>query len=153
MSKKLKPLWRCPNCGERFVTENMWHSCGRYSLEALFASSEPQVFNVFEKFSRMVRACGPVKIIPQKTRVAFQVRVRFAACYPRKAYLLCSLGLPEKFDSPRFVKIEEYTRLFIGHQFRIYSEDDLDDEVRSWLHESYRVGAQSGLMNNFSKRR
>ncbi|MCM3900582.1 MAG: DUF5655 domain-containing protein [Pyrinomonadaceae bacterium] len=145
MRKRLKPLWRCPKCGEWFVTENMWHSCGKYSLETLFAKTEPHVFKLFKKFSRMVRACGPVRMIPQKTRVVFQVRVRFAGCYPRKSYLICSLGLPRKFNSPRFVKIEEYTQQFVGHQFRVTSESDLDDEVQGWLREAYRVGEQQGL--------
>lgn len=29
-----RPLWRCPKCGHRFVTKNMWHSCGRYRIES-----------------------------------------------------------------------------------------------------------------------
>ena len=142
MRKKLKPLWRCPKCEEEFVTENIWHSCGKYSLETLFSTSEPHVFELFKKFSRMVRACGPVKIIPQKTRVAFQVRVRFAACYPRKAYLICGVGLPRKVNSPRFEKIEVYASKFVGHRFRISSESDLDSEVQGWIREAYRVGEQ-----------
>jgi hypothetical protein len=120
----------------------MWHSCGRFSLDALFAKSEPHVPKLFKKFAKMVRACGPVRMIPQKTRAVFQVRVRFAGCYPRKSYLLCAIALPRRRDSPRFVKIVEYTPHFIAHHFRIYSESELDAEVQSWLHEAYDVGAQ-----------
>lgn len=28
-------LWQCPRCGERFVTPNMWHSCGKFTLDPL----------------------------------------------------------------------------------------------------------------------
>ena len=28
----MRPLWRCGKCGHRFVTKNLWHSCGRYRL-------------------------------------------------------------------------------------------------------------------------
>lgn len=108
MPSKLPPLWRCPKCGERFVTKNMWHSCGKYTLEALFARSEPHVFQLFNKFAEMMRACGPVTMIPQKTRVVFQVRVRFGGCYPRKSHLLCTLALPRVDNDPRFFKIEKY---------------------------------------------
>jgi len=59
---------------------------------------------------------------------------------------MCSLGLPRRFNSPRFEKVEEYTRQFVEHQFRISSEADLDGEVQSWLREAYRVGEQQGLM-------
>jgi len=33
------PLWHCPTCGARLVSRNLWHSCGRFTLEALFAGS------------------------------------------------------------------------------------------------------------------
>ena len=140
---KQRPLWRCPECGERFVTKNLWHSCGKYTLEELFARSEPHVLPLFKKFAKMVRACGPVRMIPQKTRVAFQVRVRFAGAYPRKSYFLGAIALPYRSADPRFVKIENYAPHFQGHFFRVDSEADLDQQVQSWLHESYQVGAQS----------
>lgn len=145
MSKKLKRLWRCPKCSERFVTANMWHSCGKFSLEALFSRSEPLVYELFKKFQRMAQACGPLRTIPQKTRVVFQARVRFAGCYPRKAYLICSVALPRRLESPRFVRIEEYTAHFVGHYFHISSETELDAEVQDWLRESYEVGLQQHL--------
>lgn len=142
MTSNLKPLWRCPKCGERFVTANMWHSCGKYTLEALFSRSEPQVQKLFEKFARMVRACGPVTIIPQKTRVVFQVRIRFAGCYPRKKRLLCSIALRERVAHPRFVRIEQFAPYFVGHYFNVESDKDLNREVQEWLRKSYLVGAQ-----------
>lgn len=142
MTTKQRPLWRCPKCGERFITANMWHTCGRFTLKDLFSRSEPSVQRLFRRFARMVRACGPVRMIPQKSRVVFQVRVRFAGCQPRKSYLVCSVALPRRVENPRFTKITPYGRYFVGHQFHIHRETELDEEVQSWLHESYRVGAQ-----------
>ena len=34
-------LWVCPKCGARLVTRNLWHSCGHFTLEALFAGARP----------------------------------------------------------------------------------------------------------------
>ena len=120
----------------------MWHSCGKYSLDDLFARSEPQVLKLFRKFAKMVRACGPVTIIPQKTRVVFQVRVRFAGCYPRKKYLLCGIALRQELKSARIVRTEKFANRFVGHYFNVQSEADLDPELQSWLRQSYKVGAQ-----------
>ena len=145
LPSKLQPLWQCPKCGERFVTRNMWHSCGKYTLDALFARSEPHVFQLFNKFAEKMQACGPVTIIPQRTRVVFQVRVRFGGCYPRKSHLLCGLALPRVDDDPRFFKIEKYAPHFIGHSFRVYSEADLGRDVQRWMCEAYEVGAQKHL--------
>jgi hypothetical protein len=114
-------------------------------MQELFSKSDPHVIKLFRKFSRMVRACGPVRVIPQRSRVAFQVRVRFAGCYPRKSHLLCGIALPRRLKNPRFVKITQYTPHFIGHEFRVSSEDELDGEVQAWLHESYEVGKQSAV--------
>jgi hypothetical protein len=114
-------------------------------LENLFARSDPHVLPLFKKFAKMVRACGPVRMIPQKTRVAFQVRVRFAGVYPRKSYFLCGLALPYHATDPRLVKVETYAPHFQGHLFRVASEADLDEQVQRWLYESYEVGCQSFL--------
>jgi hypothetical protein len=93
----------------------------------------------------MVRACGPVTMIPQKTRVVFMVRVRYAGAYPRKNHLLCGFALPYQSNDPRFVKIQRYAPHFIGHMMRIQSEDQLDRQVQQWLKEAYKVGSQEVL--------
>jgi uncharacterized C2H2 Zn-finger protein len=139
---KRPPLWRCPKCGARFVSRNMWHSCGRFAVEDLFARSEPHVLRLFRKFAKIVRECGRVRMIPQKTRVVFMDRVRFAGAYPRKSYLLVGFALPRRLKSPRMKKIEEYAPHFIGHLTEIRSETDLDDELRRWIRESFGVGRQ-----------
>ncbi len=71
----------------------MWHSCGRYRLADLFATSEPHVFALFQKLRRMVKACGPSTMIPQKTRVVFMARMRFAVATVRKTNLRVGLIL------------------------------------------------------------
>jgi hypothetical protein len=145
-----KPLWRCPKCGAEFVTRNMWHSCGKFTLDDLFTRSEPHVIKLFRKLAKMVRACGPVKMIPQKTRVIFMTRVRFAGAVPRKSFLLCSFALPRRLNHPRFIKVESYSPLFHGHTIRLESEKDLDDELQKWLYEAYTVGNQEPLLKKKS---
>jgi hypothetical protein len=99
-------------------------------------------------------------MIPQKTRVVFQVRVRFAGAAPRKTHLLANFALRYQANDPRFVKIEKYAPHFQTHTFKISSESDLDQQVQRWLRESYEVGAQAFLMEKrdttlrlFKKRR
>lgn len=153
LKSKPRPLWKCPKCGERFVTAHMWHSCGKQSLAALFVKCEPQVFRCFRKFARMVRACGPVRMIPQKTRIVFQVRVRYAGVYPRKSHLVCGFALPRRVNDSRFFKITPYAPHFIGHLFRVQSEKDLDGKVQRWLREAYGVGEQRYLKQGVRGRR
>jgi hypothetical protein len=123
----------------------MWHSCDQFSLEALFEGCQPHVFEMYQKYEAMARACGPITVNPKKTGIAFQVRVRFGGCQPRKSHLNCTVALPRRFDHPRFFKIETYSPRFIAHRFRIYHLEELDEEVQGWLCEAYDVGAQKWL--------
>jgi hypothetical protein len=85
-------------------------------------------------------------MIPQKTRVVFQVRVRFAGAVPRKTHLLANFALPYQANDSRFVRIDKYAPHFQTHTFRVSSDSDLDQQVQRWLKESYEVGAQTFLL-------
>ncbi len=93
----------------------------------------------------MVQECGPVRVIPQKTRIVFQVRVRFGGAVRRKSYLLCSLAFPQRREHPRFLRIDTYAPNWHGHWFRVDSEKDLNADVRRWIREAYAVGQQKHL--------
>jgi len=145
----LPPLWTCPKCGAKFVSANMWHSCGRFKLEDLFAASEPHVFKTFQKFKRMVESCGPVTMIPQKTRVVFMVRMRFAGATVRRTNLRIGLILERKLPAdPRIEKIETFGPLCHGHYFRIERASQLDKTMQRWIREA-RV---SGTQKHFERR-
>ena len=123
----------------------MWHSCGKFSLEDLFSHSEPHVLNIFHEYAKMIRACGKIHMIPQKTRVVFQVRMRFAGATPRKSYLTCHFILPRKVENQRFARIETIGPRCHAHYLRVDDEADLDNDVARWLREAYAVGQQKHL--------
>ncbi len=123
----------------------MWHSWGKFSLDALLARSEPHVRKLFHKYASMVRSCGPVHMIPQKTRVVFQVRMRFAGATPRKSHLLCHFILSRKIDNGRFHTIETFNPRCHAHYLRVNEEADLDAEIAQCLKQAYAVGQQKHL--------
>ena len=78
-------LWKCDACGRTFANRNQTHFCGsRQELDAHFAVRLPAVRAIFDAFADAVRSCGPVEILSEKTRIAFQVRMSFAAVTPRR---------------------------------------------------------------------
>jgi hypothetical protein len=133
-------LWRCPKCGQRFTTRNQWHACGSFELEALFTRSEPTVRRLYDRFLGIVRRCGPVTVIPQKSRIALQARIRFAALTPQKSALKGHLVLPQRRPSNRFTKIETYSPRSHAHVFRVRSAEELDKEFRDLIREAYLAG-------------
>jgi hypothetical protein len=139
------PLWRCPTCGEKFTTWNQWHACGTFDINALFARSEPVVRRLYDRFLAVVERSGPVRVIPQKTRIALQVRMRFAALMPQSVVLKGHLVLARRSPSARFEKIETYSPRNHVHVFRLSSEDELDAPFCELIGEAYRVGQQKHL--------
>jgi hypothetical protein len=141
------PLWRCPKCGARLVSRNLWHSCGRFTLEALFSASAPAVLAAARHYVALLESLGDIEVLPQKTRLVAVARVRFAGLYPRKNDFLASFALHRWLAHPRIIKTVDYGPRWRGHYVRITSAADLDGELRAWLQESHdTVGVQRDLV-------
>jgi hypothetical protein len=141
-----RPLWQCPKCGARLVNRNLWHSCGRFTLDALFSRSAPGVLAAAREYVTLLESLGDVQVLPQKTRLVAVARVRFAGLYPRKDHFIAGFALHRWLRSRRIFKTVDYGPRWRGHYVRITSAADLDDEFRAWLQESHDVvGMQRGL--------
>jgi hypothetical protein len=105
-----------------------------------------EVVDLYRRFARMVRELGPgVKAVPVKTGIGFMVRVRFTGVALRKGGLRVSFWVKRRIDNPRFEKVELIPPRNFVYSFHIRSPEDLDDELRVWLAEAYRVGIQEHL--------
>jgi hypothetical protein len=135
-----KPLWTCPKCGHRFVTRNLWHSCGRYSLASHFAGKPRELRATFDRYLALAKACGPVTVYAQKTRIVFQTRVRFAGAVVRQGWVDASMWLKRRAAHPRLHRTESFGRLGYGLHFRLEHPGDVDEALASLMREAYAVG-------------
>ena len=136
-------LWTCPRCARQFANVNQSHSCGPYTVARFLADKSPAERNLYEAFAAAVHACGPVTEAPAKTRIGFQARMIFAAVNSLKGgELHAHVVLKRKITNPRFTKIEEINPRCWVHHFAIRSADEIDEDIRSWLRESYQTGEQ-----------
>src|ERR1700745_4045699 len=100
-------MWTCPSCGRSFASRNQTHTCAALGdLDRHFARASPQVRAAFDAVLAAVSALGPVRVLPEKTRIALQVRMSFAAFMPRRDWLNGHLVLARRIDSPRFLRVE-----------------------------------------------
>jgi hypothetical protein len=137
------PLWTCPRCGRAFASPRQSHTCAPLTpLDDHFAGSAPEVRATFEAILTAVRRLGPVTVLPEKSRIALQVRMSFAALMPRRRWLNGHLVLARRVDSARFLGTETYSPRNVVHTFRLYGPDEVDAEFIEWLAEAYRVGEQ-----------
>ena len=98
----------------------------------------------FRALLAAARRNGPVTVLPEKTRIAFQVRMSFAAFTLKNHLLHGHVVLARRRDSPRFTKIWGPSPNQ-AHEFRLHGPDDVDEEVADWLREAYAVGQQKHL--------
>jgi hypothetical protein len=140
-----RPLWQCPTCGRRFANRNQSHACGRHDLAHHFHGAEPLVRALYRKVLAATRAIGPVKVLPEKTRIAFQVRMSFAQVTPRRRWLDGHVVLARRLDHPRFRRVDTISPRNHVHVFRLTRLDEVDAEFAGWLREAYAVGEQRHL--------
>ena len=144
-TRNRRPLWTCPRCRRRFANRNQSHACGRHDLKHHFQGKDTAIRSLFEAVRRAIAACGPVTVLPEKTRIAFQVRMSFAQVTPRQHWLDGHVVLARRLPHPRFRRIDTISPRNHVHHFRLVSPMDIDAEFRSWVREAYDVGAQKHL--------
>jgi hypothetical protein len=140
------PLWRCPNCRRQFANRNQSHACGRYTLAAHFAGKPKTVRAIFDKLLAVAKKNGPVIVLPEKTRIAFQVRMSFAAFVVRRNWVDGHVILARRLENRRFRRIETFSPRNHLHAFRFSRVEEIDDEVGAWFAEAHRVGEQRHLL-------
>jgi len=141
----IPPMWQCGQCGRLFANRHQSHACGRHELDPLFARSEPVVRRTFDAVVHAAEGRGPLTVLPEKTRVALQVRMSFAAFTPRRRWLDGHVVLARVLPHPRFRTIQTISPRNHVHVFRLEAPADVDSDVEAWLAEAYDVGAQRHL--------
>jgi len=130
-------LWKCPRCGAKLVSRGLSHSCGPYTVEKFLQGKSSKSRVLFERFVRLIGACGPYEVAPARTRVAFMASVRFASVNRLGAASLdAHFVLPETVASPRFRRVERLGKLTV-HHLRFTEPQQMDEEVQAWLRRSY----------------
>ena len=143
--KKATALWRCAECGRQFANRNQSHACGRYTLASHFSGKSAAVRAIFNKLLLLAKRNGPVTVLPEKTRIAFQVRMSFAAFVIRRNWVDGHVVLARRLENSRFRRIETFSPRNHLHAFRFENVDEIDEEVAGWLAEAHRVGEQRHL--------
>ena len=139
-------LWRCSACGRGFANFNQSHACGpRYTLAHHFRGKPPAIRTIYREVVTAIRAIGPVRVLPEKTRIAFQVRMSFAQVTPRRNWIDGHVVLARRLEHPRFRQVQTFSPRNHVHVFRLSSPSDVDAEFRAWLAEAYQVGRQDHL--------
>ena len=137
-------LWACERCGRAFANRNQSHACGRWTLDPHFAGKPAMVRAIYERFLAMLERFGPVTVLPEKTRIAFQVRMSFAQLTVRRQWVLGHLVLARRVEDPLFTKVESFSPRNHAHHFRLDTAEQVE-ALERYAREAYAVGCQEHL--------
>jgi hypothetical protein len=137
-----KPLWKCPTCGHRFVTRNLWHSCVRVPVAAHFRGKPAERKKTYDRWLAAARDCGRVTAYAQKSRITIMARVRFAGVVVHKSYIDGGLWMRRRVEHPLLRRTEDFGRLGFVHHFRLERPEDIDPPLETLMREAYLVGTQ-----------
>lgn len=117
----------------------------------LFFNEKPAALPLFDTFEkRLEETVGEFSVRVQKTQITYSNRHVFACVSflkVRKAkqrppvYIVVTFGLNRKVDSPRVeAAVEAYPGRWTHHVL-IDRQEDIDDELLSWIREAYAFSA------------
>lgn len=114
----------------------------RVSLATHFQGKPAERKRTFDRWVRAARACGPVTVYAQKTRIVIQSRVRFAGAVVRVGHLDATLWLRRRVTHRSLDRVEDFGRIGCVHHFRLTSPGEIDAELKALMCEAYKVGTQ-----------
>jgi hypothetical protein len=108
--------------------------------------ANPRTVDLYMQFKALIESCGPIIVVPAKTRIGFQVRMIFAAVNQFKGNGFdAHVVLARRLENPRFRKIETVSARNHVHHFTVTRKEDIDAEMLEWIKEAYAVGEQKHL--------
>ncbi len=127
----------------------MWHTCLRVgedvTLDDHFEGKDPGIRALFDAWRTLVGRCGPFTVQPQKTRICFQTRVRFAGAIVRQRHVQCSFWLRRRLARPPALldPVEVIPPGYFIYRFRLTDARQLRTRgLRGLVRESYALGRQ-----------
>lgn len=138
----VRPLCKCPPCGRRFANRNQVHSSLRLTVRHYLRGRSPLALPLYRRFVQLLGRCGPVIVVPNKTRIGFQVPRAFADVMLKKNWLDACIVLARRLENPQLTNIQSISPRNHIRCFRIHSAMELDGEILSRLREAYCFGQQ-----------
>jgi len=115
------------------------------TLDEFFAGLQESK-GLFEAVLKEIHAHGAAEMKVSKSQIAFRRRKAFAWMWVPGKYLrgktaplVLTLSFRSRSSSPRWKEIVEPYPGRFTHHLELYSTQDIDDEVRGWLHDAWQA--------------
>jgi hypothetical protein len=110
-----------------------------YSVSDHFVNKNSSIRALYDQLISFLRTLGPIEEDPKKTSIHLNRKSALAGVETRKDCLLLNIKSGHPIHSPRIEKAEQVSARRFHHKVRISSLNDLDEELKTWLVEAYRL--------------
>lgn len=134
--------WTCPECGRLFGRVRQGHDCAPgLTLEQYFATGPPHERPVFDAVMEHLAAVGPVHTDVVSVGIFLKNPRKFAELRPMQRWVAMWFALPRRAAHRTITRkvVEDGGRYW--HVANLRGPDDVDDDLRSLLTESYVAAA------------
>ncbi|MGH9126908.1 MAG: DUF5655 domain-containing protein [Acidimicrobiales bacterium] len=132
--------WVCPDCGRRFRRQRQSHECApALSLEEYFSTGPAFERPVFEAVMAHLATLGPVHVEPVSVGIFIKKSGGFVELRPMTRWVAMSFMVPRRINSPRIARKPLAVGPLSFHVVNLRGPEDVDDQVRAWLTESYEA--------------
>jgi Domain of unknown function (DUF5655) len=137
-------MWICPQCKQKFVKTNQWHSCGDKVLDDFLKNKSDYTLTLFWDFVECYQQFGKVTIHPTKSMIGFAAKTRIAYVI-RLGKNFVDVVFP--FSKPHsdnfcFHKIAQVpgTEQY-NHHLRLEQSEDINAEVKNFMKMAFQEGS------------
>jgi len=133
-------MWTCPTCHRKFRNTNQAHSCTLADKESFFLSRPPHFRKLYYIIEDYVKNCGEFReeaVSPDV--ILFKTKSTFLAVKVKKAWLDIEFFLDHLEDVPPVKKYLQTSKRRFAHLVSIDDEEDIDQQLLDWIHESYKL--------------
>ena len=141
-------MWECPECHQKFIYENVRHSCNDKQLEDYLEGKSDHVIDLFNYFVEELLKIGPFALHPSKSRIAFAADIRFGYVHRLgKDFVDVVFQFRESFDDNFcFYKIANVPGSNVyNHYIRLKHKDDINEEVTKYMKLAYDIGKRKHI--------
>jgi len=136
-------MWTCPLCDQQFKNNNQLHSCNDKTLNHFLKGKSDFVVSLFWHFVDRFQSVGEVTIHPTKSMIAIAANTRIAyVTRIGKDFIDVTFPFKQPYnDNLCFHKIAKVPgQQQFNHHFRMYSNEDINEEVISYMKLAFNKG-------------
>jgi uncharacterized protein DUF5655 len=132
------PRWICPRCDRQFERANQAHDCAPgITVKELLSRHPAWVREIYQEIISHLRSLGPIHEDAVDVGIFLKSDRKIAEFRPKVRSAQLSLFLPDARDNPLVLRSVRTGADRIVHIIKLTSAEEVDDELLSWLTESY----------------